>query len=523
MPTQLSHLDALEAESIHIIREVVAEFERPVLLFSGGKDSAVLLHLAEKAFWPARIPFPVMHVDTGHNFPEVIEFRDRRVGRARRPARRRLGAGGDRRRPDRRATRARRVAQPPADDDAARRDRRAPLRRRVRRGAARRGEGPRRRSASSRSATSSGSGTRSAQRPELWNLYNGRHRPGEHIRVFPLSNWTELDIWQYIAAERDRAPVDLLRPPPRGVPPRRDAARARPRTSGAVDGEVDRGATVRLPHRRRHDLHRRRSSHRPPRSTRSSPRSPRPGSPSGARPAPTTASPRRRWRTASGRATSEPMELLRFATAGSVDDGKSTLIGRLLLRLEADLRGPARGGRADEPRPRRRLREPGAAHRRAARRARAGHHDRRRLPLLRHAAAQVHHRRHPGPHPAHAEHGHGRVDRRPRARARRRPQRHPRADRVATPSSRRCCGSRTSCSASTRWTSSTTTEERFDEIRAEFTDFAAKLDIGDLTFIPISALLGDNVVSALGEHALVRGPVAAAPPRGGAHRAPTAT
>ena len=103
----ISHLDALESESIHLLREVAAEFERPVLLFSGGKDSVVMLHIAKKAFWPARLPFPVMHVDTGHNFPEVIEFRDSSVERARREPRRRVGAGVDRRGPRRRGDRAR--------------------------------------------------------------------------------------------------------------------------------------------------------------------------------------------------------------------------------------------------------------------------------------------------------------------------------------------------------------------------------------------------------------------------------
>ncbi len=162
------------------------------------------------------------------------------------------------------------------------------------------------------------------------------------------------------------------------------------------------------------------------------------------------------------------MELLRFATAGSVDDGKSTLIGRLLYDSKSDLRGPARGGRAHEPRPRRRVRRPRAAHRRAARRARAGDHDRRRLPLLRDTPAQVHHRRHAGAHPAHAQHGDGLLHGRPRRRARRRAQRDHRADAAPRLRSPRCCGSRTSCSASTRWTSSTTTKERFEEVRAEF-------------------------------------------------------
>ena len=195
-----THLQVLEAESIHVIREVAAELERPVLLFSGGKDSIVLLRLAQKAFRPAAIPFPVMHVDTGHNFPEVLEFRDRRVdelgvqlivasvqesidrGRVRdergpRASRNRLqtttlldaieahgfdAAFGGARRDEERARAKERIFS--FRDDFGQWD-------------------PRR------------------QRAELWNLYNGRIRRGEHVRVFPLSNWTELDVWEYIRAE----------------------------------------------------------------------------------------------------------------------------------------------------------------------------------------------------------------------------------------------------------------------------------------------------------------------------------
>jgi sulfate adenylyltransferase subunit 2 len=197
---ELSHLETLEAESIHIFREVAAELERPVLLFSGGKDSIVLLRLAEKAFRPAGFPFPIMHVDTGHNFAEVIEFRDRRIkeigerlivasvqdsidsGRAveetgPRASRNRLqtttlldaiaehgfdAAFGGARRDEERARAKERVFS--FRDDFGQWD-------------------PKR------------------QRPELWSLYNGRIRNGEHVRVFPISNWTELDVWQYIDAE----------------------------------------------------------------------------------------------------------------------------------------------------------------------------------------------------------------------------------------------------------------------------------------------------------------------------------
>ena len=202
---ELTHLEVLEAEAIHIMREVAAELSKPVLLFSGGKDSIVLLRLAEKAFRPARFPFPLMHVDTGHNFPEVIEFRDRRVaelgerlvvasvqesidnGRVveetgPRASRNRLqtttlldaieehgfdAAFGGARRDEERARAKERIFS--FRDDFGQWD-------------------PRR------------------QRPELWSIYNGRIRRGEHVRVFPLSNWTELDVWQYIARERLEVP-----------------------------------------------------------------------------------------------------------------------------------------------------------------------------------------------------------------------------------------------------------------------------------------------------------------------------
>jgi sulfate adenylyltransferase subunit 2 len=202
---ELTHLQALEAEAIHIMREVAAELERPVLLFSGGKDSIVLLRLAEKAFRPGRFPFPLMHVDTGHNFAEVLEYRDRRVAelgerlivasvqesidRGRvveetgpRASRNRLqtttlldaieehgfdAAFGGARRDEERARAKERIFS--FRDDFGQWD-------------------PRR------------------QRPELWSVYNGRIRKGEHVRVFPLSNWTELDVWEYIAQERLEVP-----------------------------------------------------------------------------------------------------------------------------------------------------------------------------------------------------------------------------------------------------------------------------------------------------------------------------
>ncbi|HEX6422374.1 MAG TPA: sulfate adenylyltransferase subunit CysD [Acidimicrobiales bacterium] len=197
---ELTHLQALEAEAIHIIREVAAEFERPVLLFSGGKDSAVMLHLAVKAFAPARLPFPVMHVDTGHNFPEVIDYRDRRVAE--------LGTRlivvhvQD-------AIDAGRVVEDIGPRASRNRLQTVPLLEAIEEhrfdavfGGARRDEEKARAKERVFSFRDEfGQWDPKNQRPELWNLYNGRHRQGEHIRVFPISNWTELDIWQYVAEE----------------------------------------------------------------------------------------------------------------------------------------------------------------------------------------------------------------------------------------------------------------------------------------------------------------------------------
>lgn len=200
MDYELSNLRILEAESIHAFREVAAEFERPALLFSGGKDSVVMLHLAIKAFWPCPLPFPVMHVDTGHNFDEVIEFRDRTVER--------FGA------------RLLVASVQEAIDAGKLRDETGPRSSRNRLqtsvlleaienheldavfGGARRDEERARAKERVLSFRDEfGQWDPKGQRPELWNLYNGRHRRGEHFRVFPLSNWTELDIWQYIDEE----------------------------------------------------------------------------------------------------------------------------------------------------------------------------------------------------------------------------------------------------------------------------------------------------------------------------------
>ena len=205
MNTQISHLDALEAESIHIFREVAAEFEKPVLLFSGGKDSIVMLRLAEKAFWPARIPFALMHVDTGHNFPEVMEFRDRRVAELGvhlvvASVQESIDAGRVVEERGPRASRNRLQTTTLLDGitnngfDA------------VFGGGRRDEEKARAKERVYSFRDEFGQWDPKNQRPELWNLYNGRHTKGEHIRVFPLSNWTELDIWQYIEEEEIEVP-----------------------------------------------------------------------------------------------------------------------------------------------------------------------------------------------------------------------------------------------------------------------------------------------------------------------------
>ena len=195
---KLDALDALESEAIHVFREVAGEFDRPVILFSGGKDSTLLVHLAVKAFAPAPVPFPLLHVDTGHNYPEVIEFRDRiaaTLGLRLEVARVEdyLADGRLVERAD--GTRNPLQTQPLLDAIAEHRfdavfgggrrdEERARAKERI---------------MSLRDAF--GRWDPRKQRPELWNLYNGRHAPGEHVRVFPISNWTELDVWRYIRRE----------------------------------------------------------------------------------------------------------------------------------------------------------------------------------------------------------------------------------------------------------------------------------------------------------------------------------
>ena len=201
----LSQLEVLEAESIHIMREVAAEFERPVLLFSGGKDSIVMLALAERAFWPAKIPFPVMHVDTGHNFSEVLDFRDRRVAEAGvklvvASVQESIDKGRVTEESGRWASRNR--LQTTTLLDAIEEHRFDAVF-----GGARRDEEKARAKERVFSFRDEfGQWDPKNQRPELWSIYNARIRMGEHIRVFPLSNWTELDIWQYIAREKLEIP-----------------------------------------------------------------------------------------------------------------------------------------------------------------------------------------------------------------------------------------------------------------------------------------------------------------------------
>ncbi|MEU1804815.1 sulfate adenylyltransferase subunit CysD [Streptomyces sp. NPDC019937] len=199
----LSHLDALESEAVHIFREVAGEFERPVILFSGGKDSIVMLHVALKAFAPAPVPFSLLHVDTGHNFPEVIEYRDRTV--AEHSLRLHVASvqefiddGRLRERPDG----TRNPLQTVPLLDAIEKNRFDAVF-----GGGRRDEEKARAKERVFSLRDEfGGWDPRRQRPELWQLYNGRHSPGEHVRVFPLSNWTELDVWQYIEREKIELP-----------------------------------------------------------------------------------------------------------------------------------------------------------------------------------------------------------------------------------------------------------------------------------------------------------------------------
>jgi sulfate adenylyltransferase subunit 2 len=205
MRYRLSHLDALEAEAIYIMREAAAQFERPVLLFSGGKDSAVLLRLAEKAFRPSKFPLPIMHIDTGFNFPEALDFRDRRVAELGerlivRYVQDSIDQGRVVEETGPRASRNR--LQTVTLLDAI-----AEFKFDCAIGGARRDEEKARAKERVFSFRDEfGQWEPKLQRPELWSLYNGRIRNGEHVRVFPLSNWTEMDVWQYVARESMELP-----------------------------------------------------------------------------------------------------------------------------------------------------------------------------------------------------------------------------------------------------------------------------------------------------------------------------
>ncbi|MEA5362684.1 sulfate adenylyltransferase subunit CysD [Amycolatopsis sp., V23-08] len=241
---ELSHLAALEAEAVHVFREVAATFEHPVLLFSGGKDSVVMLHVAAKAFWPAPLPFPVLHVDTGHNFDEVLRFRDETVASL--GLRLHVASVQD-------DLDAGRVVEETGPRASRNRLQTATLLRAIREGGfdavfggARRDEEKARAKERVFSFRDEhGQWDPRAQRPELWNLYNGRHRRGEHIRVFPLSNWTELDIWQYIRDERIALPP-LYYAHRREVVQRDGMLLAATRFLSLVDGETPYEATVRF-------------------------------------------------------------------------------------------------------------------------------------------------------------------------------------------------------------------------------------------------------------------------------------
>jgi sulfate adenylyltransferase subunit 2 len=204
-PERLSHLDVLESEAVFILREMAGEFERPVLLFSGGKDSIVLLRIAEKAFRPGRFPFPIMHVDTGHNFPEVIDFRDARVAELGE----RLIVSSVQDSIDRG-----RVVEETGPEASRNRLQTTTLLDAITEhrfdavvGGARRDEEKARAKERVFSLRDEfGQWDPRNQRPELWHLYNTRIRPGQHMRVFPISNWTELDVWTYIEREQLEVP-----------------------------------------------------------------------------------------------------------------------------------------------------------------------------------------------------------------------------------------------------------------------------------------------------------------------------
>ena len=332
--------------------------------------------------------------------------------------------------------------------------------------------------------------------------------------MFPLSNWTELDIWQYIGDENIELPSIYYAHRRDGVPPRRHAAGVSPCVT-LGDGEEPFEALVRF--RTVGDATAPAPSSRPPtRSTRWWPRWPPPASPSAAPPAPTTASPRPAWKTASARGISR--HGIAQVCNGRIGRRRQVHAHRAAaVRLEGDLRGPARGRRALQCPDGRRVHQPGPAHRRPAGRARAGHHHRRRLPLLRHTQAEVHHRRHPRPHPVHAQHGHRGIDGRPGARADRCPQGRARA----IPPARVPC-------QPARYPAPGPVREQDGPGR--LVRGALRGDQGRVPELRHEARRARPHLRAdlrparrqrrapLRQHGLVRGLVAAAPPRRGAHR-----
>lgn len=249
-PTRLTQLDALESEAVHVMREVAGEFERPVLLFSGGKDSIVMLHLARKAFWPATVPFTLLHVDTGHNFPEVLAYRDATVAEhSLRLVVAHVQDAIDDGRVHERPDGSRNALQTVPLLDAITSHRFDAVF-----GGGRRDEEKARAKERVFSLRDEfGQWDPRRQRPELWDLYNGRHKPGEHVRVFPLSNWTELDVWRYIERERIELP-DIYYSHEREVFARDGMWLAPGDWGGPRDGEA-RDPHGALPHRGRHELH----------------------------------------------------------------------------------------------------------------------------------------------------------------------------------------------------------------------------------------------------------------------------
>jgi sulfate adenylyltransferase subunit 2 len=240
----LTSLQQLESEAIFVMREVAAQFERPVLLFSGGKDSIVMVHLARKAFWPAKFPFPLVHIDTGHNFPETLEFRDSLVEET--GATLHVGSVQE-------AIDSGRSKEEPGPNPSRNRLQTATLLDTLRQLKADAAFGGGRRDEEKARAKERffshrdrhGQWDPKNQRPELWNLFNGRRNPGEHFRVFPLSNWTEMDVWRYIAAEEIGIP-SLYFSHRRQVLERDGVLLARSPFNTAVDGETWEEKTVRF-------------------------------------------------------------------------------------------------------------------------------------------------------------------------------------------------------------------------------------------------------------------------------------